>query len=99
MPIVQVFCAAGAEVPQRLAATCATVAEALALPDEAVIATHVPTGVTVRPGHPPAEQVVVVVHSSARDRNAVEAARAAVQGLADSWTNGDPAWVSWQERP
>ena len=98
MPILQVFCPPGDDVAERMQRACVAVAGALGLPDDAVIATHVPTGATVRRGHPAADQLVVVAHSSPRDPLLVRAATAALRAEADSWTTGEPAWVTWQTR-
>lgn len=98
MPILQVFCPPGDAVAERVRRACVAVAEALDLPADAVIGTHVPTGATVRPGRPDSEQVVVVAHSSPRDPALVAAATEALQSEADSWATSEPAWVVWQTR-
>ncbi|MFN8193746.1 MAG: hypothetical protein U0R80_05600 [Nocardioidaceae bacterium] len=104
MPVLQVFVPADDAVRERLADCCAVVAEALGLPDDGVIATHVPVGATVRPGHEHPSWPVVVIHGTARDPQLMLRAREAVEGLARGWVAtpdgaaaGEP-WVTWQVR-
>jgi hypothetical protein len=99
VPIVQVFCPPAADIEPRLADVCREVAAALHLGPSDVIATHVPVGRTVRPGHDLDSWPVVTVHSSPRPEADVRRAVAALQQLADGWAAGSGAgWVTWLER-
>jgi hypothetical protein len=84
------------DMETRLLDACAVVSQALDLPADGVIATHVATQMTVRPGHPATRWPVVVVHGSARDRVLMDRALDALTELSRSWTPGGESWVSWQ---
>lgn len=96
MPVLHVHTSPSPFVEQQLTAACNAVATSLGLPDDGVIAVHVPTGAVVRPGHPDTQWPVVVVHGSARDRDLMDTALDALRAEVSTWTPGGEAWVTWQ---
>lgn len=96
MPVLHVFTALSPDTEARLHAACRAVSGPLGLPDDGVIAVHVPTSTVVRPGHPDTQWPVVVVHGSARDRDLMDSALDELRRVVGTWTPGGEAWVTWQ---
>lgn len=95
MPVLCVFAPSAEDIELRLSEACRTAAAALGLAEGDVIAVHVPTSCTVRPGHPGTQWPVLVVHGAPREPDVMGAAVDALRHLAQEWSDGE-AWVTWQ---
>lgn len=96
MPILCVFAPTSDAIERLLYDACAATATALGLAAGDVIATHVPTGLTVRPGHADTTWPVVIVHGSARPAEQMTAVTDALRTLTRERLGEDEVWVTWQ---
>jgi hypothetical protein len=96
MPVLCVFAPASDAIEQLLHDACVATSAALGLAADGVIATHVPTALTVRPGHPGTRWPVIVVHGSARPAEQMAAVTEALRTLTRERLGDDEVWVTWQ---
>lgn len=90
MPVLQLFCAHAADIDERLRSASLVVSEALDLPPDGVVATHVHVQSTWQQGHAAPDWPVVVIHGSTRSSVSRKSAVVALAELARSWVDGEP---------